>query len=88
MEYLVVAEIEIDGSKVEHYTHIRLRQKFNEHHEFNIGSVMMYWKIQNQLAWIMPKEDWQSCDYSSSKDGTPILMSPMSSRGYHLRSPL
>jgi uncharacterized protein involved in type VI secretion and phage assembly len=36
MEYLVVAEIEIDGSKVEHYTHIRLRQKFNEHHEFNI----------------------------------------------------
>lgn len=36
MEYLVVAEVEIDGSKVEHYTNITLRQKFNAHHEFTI----------------------------------------------------
>ncbi|MBK8786688.1 MAG: hypothetical protein IPN43_09420 [Chitinophagaceae bacterium] len=36
MEYLVVAEIEIDGTKIEHYTNITLRQKFNAHHEFTI----------------------------------------------------
>jgi len=36
MEYLVTAEIEIDGNKVEHYTNITLRQKFNAHHEFTI----------------------------------------------------
>ncbi len=36
MEYLVIAEIEIDGNKVEHYTNITLRQKFNAHHEFII----------------------------------------------------
>jgi type VI secretion system secreted protein VgrG len=36
MEYLVVAEIEIDGSKIAHYTNIILRQKFNAHHEFII----------------------------------------------------
>lgn len=36
MEYLVVAEIEIDGNKIEHYTHITLRQKFNAHHQFTI----------------------------------------------------
>jgi type VI secretion system secreted protein VgrG len=36
MEYVVVAEIEIDGSKIEHYTNITLRQKFNAHHEFII----------------------------------------------------
>jgi uncharacterized protein involved in type VI secretion and phage assembly len=36
MEYLVTAEIEIDGNKVEHYTNITLRQKFNAHHEFII----------------------------------------------------
>jgi type VI secretion system secreted protein VgrG len=36
MEYLVIAEIEIDGNKIEHYTNITLRQKFNEHHQFTI----------------------------------------------------
>ncbi|MEO7308604.1 MAG: phage baseplate assembly protein V [Ferruginibacter sp.] len=36
MEYLVTAEIEIDGNKIEHYTNITLRQKFNEHHHFTI----------------------------------------------------
>jgi uncharacterized protein involved in type VI secretion and phage assembly len=36
MEYLVTAEIEIDGNKVEHFTNITLRQKFNAHHEFTI----------------------------------------------------
>ena len=36
MEYLVVAEIEIDGARIEHYTNITLRQKFNAHHEFII----------------------------------------------------
>jgi uncharacterized protein involved in type VI secretion and phage assembly len=36
MEYLVTAEIEIDGNKIEHYTNITLRQKFNAHHEFTI----------------------------------------------------
>lgn len=36
MEYLVIAEVEIDGAKVEHYTNIALRQKFNSHHEFII----------------------------------------------------
>ncbi len=36
MEYLVAAEIEIDGNKIEHYTNITLRQKMNEHHEFTI----------------------------------------------------
>lgn len=36
MEYLVTAEIEIDGNKIEHYTNITLRQKFNAHHEFII----------------------------------------------------
>ncbi len=36
MEYLVIAEIEIDGTKIEHYTNITLRQKFNAHHEFTI----------------------------------------------------
>ena len=36
MEYLVIAEIEIDGAKIEHYTNITLRQKFNAHHEFTI----------------------------------------------------
>jgi uncharacterized protein involved in type VI secretion and phage assembly len=36
MEYLVTAEIEIDGNKVEHYTNITLRQKMNAHHEFTI----------------------------------------------------
>src|ERR1700710_2348461 len=36
MEYLVVAEVEIDGVKVEHFTNIALRQKFNDHHEFVI----------------------------------------------------
>jgi type VI secretion system secreted protein VgrG len=36
MEYLVIAEIEIDGNRIEHYTNITLRQKFNAHHEFII----------------------------------------------------
>lgn len=36
MEYLVTAEIEIDGNKIEHYTNITLRQKFNAHHQFII----------------------------------------------------
>ena len=36
MEYLVIAEIEIDGNKIAHYTNITLRQKFNAHHEFII----------------------------------------------------
>ncbi len=36
MEYLVVAELEIDGNKIEHFTSITLRQGFNEHHEFTI----------------------------------------------------
>jgi len=36
MEYLVVAELEIDGTRIEHYTNITLRQQFNEHHEFTI----------------------------------------------------
>jgi len=36
MEYLVAAEIEIDGNKIEHFTNITLRQKFNAHHEFTI----------------------------------------------------
>jgi type VI secretion system secreted protein VgrG len=36
MEYLVIAEIEIDGNKVEHYTNITLRQKMNAHHQFTI----------------------------------------------------
>ena len=36
MEYLVVAEIEIDGNRIGHYTSIMLRQKFNAHHEFII----------------------------------------------------
>ena len=36
MEYLVNAEIEIDGQKLAHYTNITLRQKFNEHHQFTI----------------------------------------------------
>ncbi|MEO6818656.1 MAG: phage baseplate assembly protein V, partial [Ginsengibacter sp.] len=36
MEYLVVAQIEVDGIKIEHYTSINLIQKFNAHHEFTI----------------------------------------------------
>jgi type VI secretion system secreted protein VgrG len=36
MEYLVIAEIEIDGNKIEHYTNITLRQKMNAHHQFTI----------------------------------------------------
>lgn len=36
MEYLVVAELEIDGVKVDHYTQVSLVQKFNHHHEFSI----------------------------------------------------
>ena len=36
MEYLVVAEVEVDGNKIEHYTSITLSQKFNSHHEFTI----------------------------------------------------
>jgi len=36
MEYLVVAEIEIDGNRIEHYTSITLKQQFNEHHAFVI----------------------------------------------------
>ena len=36
MEYLVAAEIEIDGNKIEHYSNITLRQKMNAHHEFTI----------------------------------------------------
>lgn len=36
MEYLVIAEIEVDGNKIEHYTNITLRQRFNAHHEFII----------------------------------------------------
>ncbi|MEO8770635.1 MAG: phage baseplate assembly protein V [Ferruginibacter sp.] len=36
MEYLVIAEIEIDGTSIKHYTSIMLRQKFNAHHEFII----------------------------------------------------
>jgi type VI secretion system secreted protein VgrG len=36
MEYLVIAEIEIDGNQIQHYTNITLRQKFNAHHEFAI----------------------------------------------------
>ena len=37
MEYQVVAEIEIDGTRIEHYTNVTLRQKFNAHHEFIIS---------------------------------------------------
>ncbi len=36
MEYLVVAEVEIDGNKIEHFTSVVLSQKFNSHHEFTI----------------------------------------------------
>ena len=36
MEYLVTAEIEIDGNEIKHYTSITLRQKFNAHHQFII----------------------------------------------------
>jgi type VI secretion system secreted protein VgrG len=36
MEYIVIAELEIDGKKVEHFSRITLRQAFNEHHEFTI----------------------------------------------------
>ncbi len=36
MEYLVVAELEIDGTQIEHFASITLRQAFNEHHEFTI----------------------------------------------------
>lgn len=36
MEYLVVAEIEIDGTRIEHFTSVAIRQKFNHHHEFII----------------------------------------------------
>ncbi len=32
----MVAELEIDGNRVEHFTDIFLRQRFNEHHEFSI----------------------------------------------------
>jgi uncharacterized protein involved in type VI secretion and phage assembly len=36
MEYLVYAEIEIDGEKIDDFSSISLRQKFNEHHEFAV----------------------------------------------------
>ena len=36
MEYLVAAEIEIDGNILSHYSGITLNQKFNHHHEFSI----------------------------------------------------
>lgn len=36
MEHNVVAEIEIEDTKIEYYTSVILRQKFNEHHEFII----------------------------------------------------
>ena len=36
MEFDVIAEIEIDGNKVEYYTNIFLSQRFNAHHEFSI----------------------------------------------------
>lgn len=32
----VIAELEIDGNKILHFTDIFLRQRFNEHHEFSI----------------------------------------------------
>lgn len=36
MEHNVVAEIEIEDTRIEYYTSVILRQKFNEHHEFII----------------------------------------------------
>lgn len=36
MEHNVIAEIEIEDTKIEYYTSVILRQKFNEHHEFII----------------------------------------------------
>lgn len=36
MEHNVTAEIEIEDIKIEYYTSVILRQKFNEHHEFVI----------------------------------------------------
>ncbi|MEO6231097.1 MAG: phage baseplate assembly protein V [Ferruginibacter sp.] len=36
MEYLVVAEVEVDGNKIKHFTSVQLNQKFNSHHEFVI----------------------------------------------------
>lgn len=36
MEHNVVAEIEIEDTRIEYYTSVVLRQKFNEHHEFII----------------------------------------------------
>ena len=36
MEYIVRAELEIDGTRIEHYTSITLKQGFNAHHEFTI----------------------------------------------------
>lgn len=36
MEYNVLVDIEIDGDKLEFYTNVVLRQKFNDHHEFAI----------------------------------------------------
>jgi len=36
MEHNVVAEIEIEDTRIEYYTSVILRQKFNEHHEFVI----------------------------------------------------
>ncbi len=32
----VIAEVEIDGNKILHFTDIFLRQRFNEHHDFSI----------------------------------------------------
>jgi type VI secretion system secreted protein VgrG len=36
MEHNVIAEIEIEDTKIEYYTSVILRQKFNDHHEFII----------------------------------------------------
>lgn len=36
MEHNVIAEIEIEDTRIEYYTSVILRQKFNEHHEFII----------------------------------------------------
>jgi type VI secretion system secreted protein VgrG len=36
MDYRVVAEVEIEDTKISHYSSIILRQRFNEHHEFVI----------------------------------------------------
>ncbi|TDH26436.1 hypothetical protein EXU57_10085 [Segetibacter sp. 3557_3] len=53
MEYNILAEIEIEQTRIEYYTNIVLRQKFNEHHEFIIR--INHDVLENQKSFSLQK---------------------------------